>query len=61
KEKNISVTNDIIIEKIVASFFNLNQEDYKQIFEALASAEQLIPIRRLLNCSHNDIFNKNGI
>jgi adenine-specific DNA-methyltransferase len=59
--KNISLKTDIAIEKIIASFFDLNEADYQQIFEALASAQQLIPIKRLLNCSYKDIFSTNGI
>lgn len=61
KNKNISLENDIAIENAVASFFGLDEADYQQIFEALASAEQLIPIKRLLNCNYKDIFSTNGI
>ena len=61
KEKNISVKNDIYIERVVAHFFNLEKNDYKAIFETLCSSEQLIPIKRLLNCNTKDIFNTNGI
>lgn len=61
KGKNISKNNDIFIERVVAHFFKLNETDYKAIFETLNSAEQLIPIRRLMNCSIKDIFDTNGI
>ena len=61
KEKNISKGSDLFIERIVAHFFGLNNKDYKTIFETLKSAEQLIPIKRLLNCSVDEIFNVNGI
>jgi adenine-specific DNA-methyltransferase len=60
-EKNISRNNDLIIERIIADFFKLNPGDYKIIFETLNSAQQLIPIKRLLNCSTKEIFSKNGI
>jgi len=61
KEKNISKPTDLFIEKIVAKFFKLNQTDYNAIFETLSSSEQLIPIRRLLNCNTKEIFQANGI
>jgi len=61
KEKNISKKNDLIIERIIANFFKLNKTDYKAVFETLSSSEQLIPIKRLLNCSINDIFDSNGV
>ncbi len=60
REKNISKANDLYIERVVAHFFKLNQKDYKAIFETLSSSEQLIPIRRLLNCNTNEIFSVNG-
>lgn len=60
-EKNISISNDLFIERIVANMFKLNEKDYNAIFEALSSSEQLIPIKRLLNCNTNDIFTTNGI
>lgn len=59
-EKNISKANDLFIERVVAHIFKLNQTDYKAIFETLSSSEQLIPIRRLLNCSTKEIFQVNG-
>ncbi len=60
-EKNISKENDLFIERVVAHFFKLNQTDYKSIFETLNSSEQLIPIRRLLNCTTKEIFQVNGL
>jgi len=60
KEKNISKESDLFIERVVAHLFNLNQTDYKAIFETLSSSEQLIPIRRLLNCDTKEIFSVNG-
>jgi adenine-specific DNA-methyltransferase len=60
KEKNISKENDLFIERVVAYFFKLNKTDYEAIFETLSSSEQLIPIRRLLNCNTNEIFQVNG-
>lgn len=60
KEKNIAKANDLFIERVVAHFFKLNQTDYKAIFETLSSSEQLIPIKRLLNCNTKEIFTVNG-
>ncbi|MEO5645512.1 MAG: N-6 DNA methylase [Bacteroidia bacterium] len=60
KEKNITKANDLFIERVVAHFFKLNQKDYKAIFETLSSSEQLIPIKRLLNCNTKEIFTVNG-
>lgn len=54
--KNISKENDLFIEKIIASFFGLNSIDYETIYEALHSADQLIPIKRLLECDTKEIF-----
>ena len=54
--KNISKENDLLIEKIIASFFGLNNNDYETIFETLHSADQLIPIKRLLECDTKEIF-----
>ena len=61
KEKNIAKANDLFIERVVAHFFKLNQTDYKAIFETLSSSEQLIPIKRLLNCNTKEIFTENGL
>jgi adenine-specific DNA-methyltransferase len=59
--KNISKPNDIYIEKNIADFFGLTQDDYANIFKALNSAEPLIPIKRLLNTDTKEIFEVNGI
>ncbi len=61
KEKNISKENDIFIERVIADFFDLTEMDYKVIFATLESSQQLIPIKRLLNCSAKSIFEINGI
>lgn len=61
KEKNISKKNDIYIEKTIADFFKLDKNDYSEIFNTLSASEQLIPIKRLMNCNINEIFETNGI
>jgi hypothetical protein len=60
-QKNISKKTDLFIERMVADFFNLNEFDYITIFETLKNCEQLIPIKRLLNCEIKEIFEINGI
>ncbi|NDV67486.1 N-6 DNA methylase [Dysgonomonas sp. 25] len=60
-EKNISKKTDIIIEQFVASLYGLKLKDYLEIFDTLNSSEQLIPIKRLTNCTANEIFSKDGI
>ncbi|MGN6804095.1 MAG: Eco57I restriction-modification methylase domain-containing protein [Ginsengibacter sp.] len=60
KEKNISKPTDLFIERVVAHLFRLNQTDYETIFETLNSSEQLIPIKRLMNCNTKEIFSVNG-
>lgn len=60
KERNISKATDLFIERVVAHFFQLNQTDYKSILETLSSSEQLIPIKRLLNCNTKEIFSVDG-
>jgi adenine-specific DNA-methyltransferase len=59
-QKNISKTADLFIERAIAHFFKLGQEDYDAVFETLHSAQQLIPIRRLLNCNTKEIFSVDG-
>ncbi|MER2999073.1 N-6 DNA methylase [Pontibacter populi] len=61
KEKNISKQSDLRIERAVAYFFKLNKKDYNTILETLNSTDPLIPIKRLLNCSSDEIFEVNGI
>ncbi len=56
KEKNISKKTDMLIERMVADFFDLNETDYETIFLTLNNSEQLIPIKRLLNCDIKEIF-----
>ncbi|MBG6188187.1 Eco57I restriction-modification methylase domain-containing protein [Flavobacterium sp. CAN_S2] len=60
-EKNLSKKTDLFIERIVADLFSLNESDYHIIFETLNNCQQLIPIKRLLNCDVKEIFNINGI
>lgn len=55
-DKNISRESDLFIEKNIADFFGLNNKDYETIYEALHSADQLIPIKRLLECDTKEIF-----
>lgn len=55
-KKNISKENDLFIEKTIADFYGLNKSDYESIYEALYSADQLIPIKRLLECNTKEIF-----
>jgi adenine-specific DNA-methyltransferase len=54
--KNISKESDLFIEKSIADFFGLNNNDYENIFETLHSSDQLIPIKRLLECDTKEIF-----
>ncbi|MCE1189213.1 MAG: N-6 DNA methylase [Ignavibacteria bacterium] len=60
-KKNLSIYIDLEIERAIAKLFKLNMSDYKKIYKTLESAQQLIPIKRLLNISIKDIFNTNGI
>ena len=55
-EQNINQEADIVIERMIARCFGLDRHDYNAIFDSLHGAEPLIPIRRLLNCTVNDIF-----
>lgn len=59
--KNITKQTDIIIERVVAKLFRLTKNDYEVIFETLNAAEPLIPIKRLLNCTPDEIFDIDGI
>jgi predicted RNA methylase len=54
--KNISKENDIIIEKTIADFYGLKDTDYETIYKSLKSADQLIPIKRLLDCDLKEIL-----
>lgn len=57
-ERSIEKEADIRIECIVAQFFGLTKADYAAIFDTLHNAEPLVPIKRLLECSLNDIFSE---
>ncbi len=54
--KDISAKIDAQIEKKIAQLFGLTRKDYETIFKELSEAEQLIPIKRLLTISVDDIF-----
>lgn len=54
---SFSSLEDAKIERIVASLFEINKESYKVIFETLQKVQQMIPFKRLLNISIEDIFN----
>ena len=56
KKQDISLKIDAQIEKTVAQLFGLTRKDYDTIFKELSQAEQLIPIKRLLTISVEDIF-----
>lgn len=47
---------DAEIERIVAALFDVKKDYYKVIFDTLNSVEQLIPFKRLLNITIEDIF-----
>lgn len=61
KDKNISKQSDVLIERVVAHLYGLNRRDYQRIFATLRSSEQLLPIRRLLNCTIDEIFGSDGL
>lgn len=56
RAKHISRKLDAQIEKTIAQLFGLTRKDYETIFKDLSEAEQLIPIKRLLTISIDDIF-----
>lgn len=56
KKRELSKQTDAAIEKEVAKIFSINRSDYSLIFAQLESAEQLIPIKRLLDIDVKDIF-----
>jgi len=56
KKKVLSSKIDAEIEREVARLFNAKKSDYTLIFHQLKSAEQLIPIKRLLDIGVNDVF-----
>ena len=47
---------DAKVERIVADLFHIGRDDYKLIYRAIESAQQMIPFRCLLNISIQDIF-----
>lgn len=49
-------TADAKIEKIVADLFHIRRDDYRLIYRAIESAQQMIPFRCLLNIGIQDIF-----
>jgi adenine-specific DNA-methyltransferase len=55
-EFELNKQTDAAIEKEVAKLFLVNMSDYSLIFAQLESAEQLIPIKRLLDIDIKDIF-----
>lgn len=55
-QRNISKENDLVIEKAIADLFDLNLNDYTTIYETLEMADQLIPIRRLLESDAKETF-----
>lgn len=51
---------DVRIERIIAYLFGLNKKDYKVILNTIKSVQQMIPFKRLVNITENEIFS-NGI
>lgn len=51
---------DAEIEYLVSSLFGLSEMDYDVIFKAINEVQQMIPFRRLLTITKEDIF-RNGI
>ena len=47
---------DAKVEKIVADLFHIGRDDYRLIYRAIESAQQMIPFRCLQNISIQDIF-----
>lgn len=56
EEVNINKRLDLRIERLVADLYGLTKSDYQKIYSALGGAEQLIPIKRLMKFSVNEIF-----
>lgn len=52
----IDTNVDAMIERSVASCFKLNAYDYCEIRRTLKTAQQMVPIRRLLECNFENIF-----
>lgn len=51
---------DAEIECLISQLFGLNETDYDIIFQAINEVQQMIPFRRLLTITKEDIF-RNGI
>ena len=51
---------DAEIEYLISQLFGLKETDYDIIFQAINEAQQMIPFRRLLTITKEDIF-RNGI
>jgi adenine-specific DNA-methyltransferase len=49
-------TVDARIERLVASFYGLTEEDYRTIFETIYNVEDLLPVRALKTVQIKDIF-----
>lgn len=60
KNQHFPSSADAEIEWIVAKLFNVSKEQYKTVFETIDSVEKLIPYKRLLGVTLEDIF-KYGI
>ena len=57
---SFSKSADAEIERMVADLFGFGIDDYKVIYKALQDAQQMIPFKRLLNISVEEIF-QNGL
>lgn len=56
QQNDINFRTDAIIERKIADLFSLTKSDYYLIYNQLESAEQLVPIKRLLKVTVKDIF-----
>ncbi len=57
---NFSTDADAKIEHLIAKLFGIRKSDYEVIYKAISEVQQMIPFKRLLKVSINEIF-KNGI
>lgn len=57
---NFSTDADARIEHLIAKLFGIRKSDYEVIYNAISEVQQMIPFKRLLKVSINEIF-KNGI
>lgn len=57
---HISNNEDAQIEYLVSQLFGLKKTDYDIIFDTINDVQQMIPFKRLLNITKEDIFT-NGI